>query len=244
MSAVRDSSAPRTDAGRDFPLAGWSLAVDRCARAHCRVILFLCIPMRENSHEADSARHFACFCCDRRAGRAGTAGFKHPCHQPQRAHGPRPVLLCGRWWPLLEFRHVARSSSTQPCQSASARSIRGARLPQWVVLSVSLVVPMPLRHAGIISRHRLLSNSASCRAINSAPDVGRLVSCHCGDILPMGPDRWFEETLQNIYGLAAAGPGDSHENICRNDVIPTMSANRSHLCICRTKVCSLSWWSG
>jgi hypothetical protein len=47
--------------------------------------------------------------------------------------------LRGRWRPLLEFRHEARASPTQPCLSASSRSSSASRLPQWADLPVSLV---------------------------------------------------------------------------------------------------------
>jgi hypothetical protein len=47
-------------------------------------------------------------------------------------------LRC-RWRSLLELRHEARSSSTQPCPSAASRSSCASRLPEWMDLPVSLV---------------------------------------------------------------------------------------------------------
>jgi hypothetical protein len=85
--------------------------------------------------------------------------------------------LRGRRRPLLELRHEARSSSTQPCQSASSRSTCASRLPQRMGLPVIVSGRRRLRRI-----HRLLSSSAGCRAINSSPGVERLASCHCRDI--------------------------------------------------------------
>lgn len=140
--------------------------------------------MRENSHEANPARHFTRARRDQRAGCAAAAGFKYPCRQPRRAHGPCPILLCGRWRPLLEFQHVARSSSTQPCQSASSRSICAARLPKWVALSVSLVTPDALATCRNC-QPSLLTDLVCLQILQAAagPNVGHLASCHCRDIL-------------------------------------------------------------
>ena len=125
-------------------------------------MLFACTPMSENCHEAGSALHVACACCDQRAGRADDAGFKRLCRQARGACGPRSALLRGRWRPLLELRHEARSSSTQPRQSASSSSTCAARLPQRMDLPVIVIGRRRPRRI-----HRLLSSSASCRAILS-----------------------------------------------------------------------------
>jgi hypothetical protein len=169
------------------------------------VKLFVCTPMLENCHEAGSVLHVACACCDQRAGRADAAGFKRLSRQPRWAHGPRSVLLRGRWRPLLEFRLAACSSPTRPCQSACSRSTCASRLPQWTDLPV--IVRGRRRPRRV---HRLLSSQqAAARALGS--------SCHCRDIRLVVAERRQTCRRSSPSGMRALRSG-GRLNWTRSDI--------------------------